>query len=153
MCFVKCYTSIRIILQKLLLQAAITTGALAPASSFGRSSFEEKVWLASIARKNTCNSPKILFSKRCTNHVEDDTNHQATTWTYRDLLTISQIVDSNLESIATWAREVIDLQGRVEGHIFDFDFIIDILRHIEAQIYSALTGCNCDVVSMTASLL
>lgn len=59
-----------------------------------------------------------------TYQVKDNANHQTAAGTHRDLLAIAQIIDANLEAVAAWARERVNLHGRVEGHVFDFDLIV-----------------------------
>jgi len=67
-----------------------------------------------------------------TYQVKDNTNHQTAARAHSDLLAIAQIIDANLEAVAAWARVRIDLHGRVEGHVFDLDLIVDVeafVRH------------------------
>jgi hypothetical protein len=61
-----------------------------------------------------------------TYHVENNPDHQTATRTHGDLFTVAQIVDCDLETIATWAGICVDLDIWVEGHVFDLDLIVDV---------------------------
>ena len=53
-----------------------------------------------------------------------DSYHQTTTRAHCDLLAISQVRDPDLEAVATGTRVVEYLEFLIEGHVFDFYFII-----------------------------
>jgi hypothetical protein len=59
-------------------------------------------------------------------YIEYDSDHETAAGTDGDLLSIAQIRDPDLEAVAAWARVVVDLQGGVEGHVFDLDFVVDV---------------------------
>ena len=68
--------------------------------------------------------PLLLHTKGATHDVKNNPNHQTAAWTNRHILAISQIRDADLETIAARARIVVDLQGGVVSHVFDFDFVV-----------------------------
>ncbi|CAG7962831.1 unnamed protein product, partial [Penicillium nalgiovense] len=43
-----------------------------------------------------------------------------------DLFAVAQIVDRDLEAVATWAGICVDLNIRVEGHVLDLDLVVDV---------------------------
>lgn len=57
--------------------------------------------------------------------VKDDPNPQAAAGANGDFLSIAKIIDHNLESVATRAWVMVELGDGVEGHIFDFDLVVD----------------------------
>jgi hypothetical protein len=57
--------------------------------------------------------------------IKNNPDHKTTTRTNRNLLAIAEIGNSDLEPIATGTRVMIDLQRGIEGHVFDFDLIVD----------------------------
>lgn len=59
------------------------------------------------------------------NKVENDSDHQAAARAHGNILLVAQVVDANREAVAARARVVIDLKSFVEGHVFDFDLIVD----------------------------
>lgn len=68
----------------------------------------------------------LSCAQRTPYHVEDHTDHQAATGTHGDFFAVAQIVDCDLEAVATWARICVDLDIWIEGHILDLDLVIDV---------------------------
>ena len=70
---------------------------------------------------------------RKTYKVKDDTDHETAAGADGNVLLIEQVVQSNLEFVATRTRIVVDLHGLIEGHVLDFDLVIDgnilVVRH------------------------
>lgn len=66
-----------------------------------------------------------LHREKITHLIENNPNHQTTARTHGDFLPVSKIVDCNLEAVATWTWVVVDLDVGVEGHVFDFDFVVN----------------------------
>jgi len=58
--------------------------------------------------------------------AKDDLDHQTTARTHSDFLAVAEVCQPDFEAITTRARVVVDLQSLVEGHVFDFDFIVDV---------------------------
>jgi len=58
-------------------------------------------------------------------NIEYDPDHQATAWTNRNILAISQVCDADLEHVSAGAWIGVYLQGRIVGHVFDLDLIVD----------------------------
>lgn len=63
--------------------------------------------------------------RSCTYQIKDNPDHQTATWTHADILSVAQIVDGDLEAVAAWTGEMVDLHRRIEGHVFDFDLIVN----------------------------
>jgi hypothetical protein len=57
--------------------------------------------------------------------IKDNLDHQTATGTNGDFFTLAEIIDRDLESVATWAWVMVDLKDGVEGHVFDFNFVVD----------------------------
>lgn len=57
--------------------------------------------------------------------VKNHTNHQAAAWTHRHVLLVAEVVERNLEAVAAGAGVKVRLEGGVERHVFDFDFVVD----------------------------
>lgn len=62
---------------------------------------------------------------RISNKVKDDSDHQTAAGAYGNILFVAQVVDTNREAVAARAWVVIDLKRFVEGHVFDFDLIVN----------------------------
>jgi len=74
--------------------------------------------------------------------IKDYPDLETTAWTDSYFLPITKIVDCDLETITTRTWIMIDLQIRIEGHIFDLDLIVDgniLIRHGHLQ-YAGSSG-------------
>jgi hypothetical protein len=60
-----------------------------------------------------------------THHLKNDANHQRAAGADGDFFAVAQVCNADFKAIAAWAREMVDLQGRVEGHVLDFDLVVD----------------------------
>ncbi len=58
-------------------------------------------------------------------HVKNNFNHQTATRTNSYLFPVFEIHNGDLESITAWTGIVINLKRGIEGHVFDFDFVVD----------------------------
>lgn len=75
----------------------------------------------------SCNGQRLsrsFFFRREVASIENHTNLQAAARADSNLIAISQVFNEYLEAIATWAWIVVDLEGRIEGHIFYLDLIV-----------------------------
>lgn len=64
-------------------------------------------------------------SGRATHRLENNLDHQRAARTHGDVLAVLQVEDGDLEAVAAGARVVVELQRGVEGHVFDFDLVVD----------------------------
>lgn len=78
--------------------------------------------------------------------VKDDPDHEAAAGTDSNVLLIAQIVEGDLELVATWARVRVELLGLVKSHVLDLDLIVDgdvlVVRHVCDGDSSANVGCK-----------
>jgi hypothetical protein len=58
--------------------------------------------------------------------AKNDLDHQTTARTHSDFFAVAEVCQADLKAIATRARVMVDLQGWVESHVFDFDLIVDV---------------------------
>ena len=78
-----------------------------------------------IVSKRVSSRPIPSSSKTETHLIKNHPNHQATARTHRDIFPIAEVIDRNLKPVAARTRVMVDLDGRIEGHIFNLDLIID----------------------------
>lgn len=64
-----------------------------------------------------------------TYHIEDYPDHQTAARANSNILTIAHVADGYLEAVAAWTWVMVDLEGRIEGHILYLDFIV--VRHLD----------------------
>lgn len=60
-----------------------------------------------------------------TYQIKNNSDHQTAAWAHANILSVAQIVDGDLETVAAWAGEMVDLHRGVEGHVFDFNLVVD----------------------------
>lgn len=77
--------------------------------------------------KQSARSPACppTFPLGQTYQVKNNLDHQRATRAHGNFFPITQIIDGDLEAVSAWAGKVVDLHGGVEGHVFDFDLIVD----------------------------
>lgn len=76
----------------------------------------------------TIPSTRLIITKYL---VIDDLDHEAAAGAYTDILTVSQVTEGDLESVAARAGVVVELQRFVIRHVFDFDLIVVRFGHDE----------------------
>jgi hypothetical protein len=106
--------------------------ALSAASSSGRSSYT-----SIISKESEKHQPCMMYIYLAKYNLD----HQTAARTDRDFLAISEVCEPDLEAVAARARVVVDLQARVEGHVFDFDFVVD----VESVCHGVRGRDRCDV--------
>jgi len=81
-----------------------------------------------IGHPSGCALRRILREKgeeEETHRFKDNPDHQAAGGTHSDLLAVAEVVQQNLKAVAAGTRVRVQLQRRVECHIFDFDLVVD----------------------------
>lgn len=89
------------------------------------------------------------FGGGLTYHLKDNPDHQTAAWTDGDVFFVSQVGQGDFEAVATRARVVVDLESRVEGHVLDFDLIVNILGHFGQD----LRACGAVLYCMYCAVL
>lgn len=60
----------------------------------------------------------------CAYRLKYDLNHQTAAGADCCVFAIPEVLQRNLESVAAWTWIVIDLHGRVEGHVFNLNLVV-----------------------------
>ncbi len=74
-------------------------------------------------------------------HFEDDSDHQATTGTNRNIFPVSQVRNGDFKFVATRTWIMIYFESGIVSHILDFDFIVYIFGHLDVfrnAVYTTL---------------
>lgn len=73
-----------------------------------------------------------------THRLKDHLDHQRAARTHGDILAVAQVVDGNLETVATGTRVVIYLQRGIKDHVFDLDLVVNRVGHVEYNSFGGV---------------
>ena len=64
------------------------------------------------------------YNTALTHFLKYDLNHETTAGADGGVFAVAQVPEGDLEPVATWAWVVVELEGGVECHVFDFYFVV-----------------------------
>lgn len=104
---------------------AVTATTVAVSAIAGAASAPGKSSYNSSRQHPPSHPPPRRHTHRFKNHLD----HQRAARTHRHVLTVTQVVDGNLKTVAAGTRVVVYLQDGIEGHVFDLDLVVNRIGH------------------------